>query len=57
MAVIKREKLTEKQIDELINIRNLLNTDLDWCKWAGWFDTDGYFGKIQKQIIKEQDYL
>jgi hypothetical protein len=48
MAVIKREKLTEKQIDELINIRNLLSTDLDWCKWAGWFDTDGYFWKDSK---------
>ena len=52
MAVIKKERLTNKQIHELVNLRNLLNSNVEWCKWAGWFDTDGYFWKDSKSNNK-----
>lgn len=51
MAVIKEGNLTtKKEIDQLVNFKNLLTSNLEWCKWAGWIDTDGVI-----QILKHKN--
>jgi len=50
MAVIKKVKQkTKEELEQFINLKNLLTSNLEWCKWAGWMDTDGAI-----QVIKHK---
>jgi hypothetical protein len=50
MAIIKKVKQkTKKELEQFINLKNLLTSNLEWCKWAGWMDTDGAI-----QVIKHK---
>jgi hypothetical protein len=51
MAIIKKVKRKNKQeLEQFINLKNLLTSNLEWCKWAGWMDTDGAI-----QVLKHKD--
>jgi len=51
MAVIKKVKQkTKEELEQFINLKNLLTPNLEWCKWAGWMDTDGSI-----QVLKHKD--
>jgi len=51
MAVIKKVKQkTREELEQFINLKNLLTPNLEWCKWAGWMDTDGAI-----QVIKHKN--
>ena len=51
MAVIKKVKQkTKEELEQFINLKNLLTPNLEWCKWAGWMDTDGAI-----QVIKHKN--
>ena len=42
-VIIKYPKQTKKTNKEFFKRKNRELTNLDWAKWAGWFDTDGCF--------------
>ena len=42
MAIIKKAVERRKQeLEDFLNFKNLSTSNLEWCKWAGWMDTDG----------------
>ena len=43
MIIQKYPISTRAVVSELIERKNKELTNLDWAKWAGWFDTDGTF--------------
>lgn len=43
MIIQKYPISTRAVVSELIERKNRELTNLDWAKWAGWFDTDGTF--------------
>jgi hypothetical protein len=51
MAIIKKvNTISKDELKQFINLKNLLTSNLEWCKWAGWMDTDGAI-----QVIKHKD--
>ena len=46
-VLIKYPKQTKKTNKDFFKRKNQELTNLDWAKWAGWFDTDGWF-RIEK---------
>ena len=42
--LIKYPRQTKKNNEDFFKRKNQELTNLDWAKWAGWFDTDGSFG-------------
>ena len=44
-VIIKYPYPTKKITQEFFKRKDLELTNLDWAKWAGWFDTDGCFAK------------
>jgi len=48
MILIKYPKVNKTNLIKFIKRKNEELTNLDWAKWAGWFDTDGgfYKGKV-----------
>ena len=55
MAVIKEGNLikTKKELKEFVDLKQQSIDDLEWCKWAGWMDTDGtlfYKNKTEKRV-------
>lgn len=55
MAVIKEGNLikTKKELKEFVDLKLQSIDDLEWCKWAGWMDTDGtlfYKNKTEKRV-------
>lgn len=55
MILIKYPKVDKTNVISFIQRKNKELTNLDWAKWAGWFDTDGgfykgkaYYGKDNK---------
>ena len=50
MTVInKYPKQTKKSNKEFFKRKDQELTNLDWAKWAGWFDTDGCFSKQKRK--------
>ena len=43
MVIIKYPKQTPQSNEEFFKKKDDELTNLDWAKWAGWFDTDGSF--------------
>jgi hypothetical protein len=41
--LIKYPKTNKKTEKDFFNRKDKELTNLDWAKWGGWFDTDGYF--------------
>lgn len=39
------ERKTGEELKKFLKLKESQMTSLDWCKWAGWFDTDGNFAK------------
>lgn len=48
MILIKYPKVDKTNVISFIQRKNKELTNLDWAKWAGWFDTDGSFYKAEK---------
>jgi len=44
-VIIKYPKQENKTNKEFFKRKEQELTNLDWAKWAGWFDTDGCFAK------------
>ena len=42
-VLIKYPRQTKKNNEDFFKRKNQELTNLDWAKWAGWFDTDGWF--------------
>ena len=51
-VIIKYPKQSKKTNKEFFERKDKELTNLDWAKWAGWFDTDGSFVK-QKRKTKQ----
>ena len=51
-VIIKYPKQTKKTNKEFFKRKNRELTNLDWAKWAGWFDTDGCFTRQWNKKIK-----
>ena len=47
MIIKKFNKKTKEEIKNFLILKDLQCNYLDWCKWAGWIDTDGYV-KLEK---------
>ena len=45
---IKYPRQTKKTNEDFFKRKNQELTNLDWAKWAGWFDTDGWFRHNKK---------
>jgi hypothetical protein len=41
--LIKYPKTNKETEKDFFNRKDKELTNLDWAKWGGWFDTDGYF--------------
>lgn len=39
------ERKTGEELENFLKLKESQMTSSDWCKWAGWFDTDGNFQK------------
>ena len=52
-VITKHPWATKKRNEDFFKRKNKELTNLDWAKWAGWFDTDGcfttYYNKKQKR--------
>lgn len=60
MAIIKEGNLirTKKELKEFVDLKVQCIDDLEWCKWAGWMDTDGAMTKhnyVKRAILKLRD--
>lgn len=42
------ERKSSEELQKFLKLKENTMTSLDWCKWAGWFDTDGYFAKSKR---------
>lgn len=53
-TIKKFDKMNEQETNNFLVLKNLQTNNLDWCKWAGWIDTDGtiWFNKKQKEADK-----
>ena len=47
-VLIKYPRQTKKTNEDFFKRKNQELTNLDWAKWAGWFDTDGWFRRNKK---------
>jgi len=45
MILKKFNKKTKEEIKNFLILKDLQCNYLDWCKWAGWIDTDGFVRK------------
>ena len=45
-VLIKYPYLTKESSKVFFEKKDQELTNLDWAKWAGWFDTDGCFSKM-----------
>jgi hypothetical protein len=54
-VIIKYPYPTKKITQEFFKRKDLELTNLDWAKWAGWFDTDGCFTKMFNKKKKTYD--
>lgn len=50
MILKKYDKKTKEDLKNFLVLKDLQCNNLDWCKWAGWFDTDGYIPKKNRKI-------
>ena len=48
-VIIKYPYQSKKRSKEFFNRKDQELTNLDWAKWAGWFDTDGCFVKTPRK--------
>ena len=59
-VLIKYPKQTKKTNKDFFKRKNQELTNLDWAKWAGWFDTDGWFraekngGRCARLYLKDR---
>jgi|10_taG_2_1085330.scaffolds.fasta_scaffold52428_3 hypothetical protein len=60
-VLIKYPRQTKKTNEDFFKRKNQELTNLDWAKWAGWFDTDGWFrlnkknqGKSARLYLKDR---
>ena len=53
-VLIKYPPQTKKRNKDFFERKNQELTNLDWAKWAGWFDTDGFFG-LEKTGLRLKD--
>jgi len=58
-VIIKYQAQSKKRNEEFFKRKDQELTNLDWAKWAGWFDTDGcfttHYNKANKRIQKFAD--
>ena len=47
--LIKYPKQTNKNNEDFFKRKEQEFTSLDWCKWAGWWDTDGFFQDMSEK--------
>jgi len=52
-VLIKYPRTTKLNVKYFTERKNEELTNLDWAKWAGWFDTDGSFSV---NVKKANDY-
>ena len=38
---------TKEEVKNFLVLKDLQSNNLDWCKWAGWIDTDGTLMKVE----------
>ena len=38
--IIEKPRKTKEELKQFLNFINLSTSNLEWCKWAGWTDTD-----------------
>ena len=50
-TIIKYAKQNKETNKEFFERKDKELTNLDWAKWAGWFDTDGDFKLAKKQLV------
>jgi hypothetical protein len=60
MAVIKEGTIIRKrkELKKFVNLKLQSIDDLEWCKWAGWMDTDGtmnFVNNNRRAILKLRD--
>ena len=48
-VIIKYPFQTKKRNKEFFKRKDQELTNLDWAKWAGWFDTDGCFTNAKRK--------
>ena len=44
-VIVHYGKKTKEEVKNFLVLKDLQSNNLDWCKWAGWIDTDGTLGK------------
>lgn len=57
MIINKYPRQSKKRNEEFFNRKDQELTNLDWAKWAGWFDTDGCFSKHYNKTTKRWQIL
>ena len=58
MTIInKYPRQSKKRNEEFFKRKDQELTNLDWAKWAGWFDTDGCFSKHNNKTTKRWQIL
>jgi hypothetical protein len=57
MIINKYPRQSKKRNEEFFNRKDQELTNLDWAKWAGWFDTDGCFSKHNHKTTKRWQLL
>lgn len=50
-VIIKCQKQSKKTNEDFFKRKDKELTNLDWAKWAGWFDTDGDFKLAKKELL------
>lgn len=53
MILKKFNKKTKEETKNFLKLKDLQCNYLDWCKWAGWIDTDGYVKLLKNNRNKK----
>jgi len=53
MILKKFNKKTKEELKNFLILKDLQCNYLDWCKWAGWIDTDGFVRLLKKNQTKK----
>ncbi len=49
MIIKEHKKRNKEEKQNFLTQKNLNENDLEWCKWAGWVDTDGTISQTSKE--------
>jgi len=50
-VIVHYGRKTKEEVKNFLILKDLQSNNLDWCKWAGWIDTDGSMRKEKNNMI------